>query len=369
MVGGARFSAMLIRLIRNVILVLFSSFLLMELYYQVSLRASNALPSFMRIYDYRFFDSDGTPRFIPNTDAWHRTTEQKPDLQIHINSEAFRGNEPLSSPSVRIAMVGDSTLMNGGVELEETFPFILETGLRATFHDPNIEILNFGVGETNARQYYLKIKHHVLKFHPDLIVVFLYLNDGIESMNTGWDSVDQSAESIWYRSLAFERISKFFKYYYLLFDAKSSGRFDWVGEFQAKNYLKDDSVWREMRNAARQDWGAAWSKESWKTIEHYLSAIRDLGKAESTEIWFAILPVGPQVELSPSADSLFYPQELARQMSVKLNIGLLDPLTFFRAQESASDIYYDQCHFSPRGNKVMSEFLFPKLEEWIKKRH
>lgn len=238
----------------KIVTVLIGSFLVVELYYQLAFRCSSILPSFLRIYDFRYFDSEGTPRFIQNTNAWHKSDQAREDIAIHINSHGFRGAEPLNQPSKRIIMIGDSTVFNGGIRIEKTFPFLTQEALRESIGDPRIEVLNFGVGDTNIRQYYLKLKNHALDFHPDLVLIFIYLNDTSDSLVSSVNATTRSVTTPWYHSFALEELSRLFRNADLLIQASASSRFDWIEEFTNRQYLNNRSSWERLggRTVGRQ---------------------------------------------------------------------------------------------------------------------
>jgi len=356
---------MILRLILKSFATLLAAFLLIEVYYQLNYRAGSALPHFFRVYDYRYIDQDGTPRLPPNLVAWHKSYSGRPDVKIHINSQQFRGNELLQTPSTRIAMIGDSMVFNGAVELEESFPFLTEAYLRSELEDRNIEVINAGVGDINARQYHLKLKNHVLAYRPNLVVVFMYLNDSIETPLTSFDTSSRSIAIPWYHSFAAENIYKLFSNINLLYRAQQSGRFGWVEMFTSKKYLRDQAAWGKMLDDARFDWGAAWNVKNWEVIESAMGAMSNISASHGIEIWMVVLPTKPQLELPESTPELTLPQEFGRNVADHLNVKYLDPLPYLRSLNDADNLIYDQCHFTARGNEAMAKFLTTYLEEWI----
>ena len=355
----------MLNLIRTITVTLVGAFLVIETYYQIAFRWSDVLPSFWRIYDFRHFDSEGTPGFIPNTAAWHKSEQENKDTLININKHGFRGGELLDFPSSRIAMIGDSTVFNGGIEHEKTFPFLVEQSLRKTRGDSSIEVLNFGVGDTNIRQYYLKLKNHVLKINPDLIVIFIYLNDTIEPLVATSGQTNKTPNAIWYHSFAIEHLYRFWRNFTALREAQESSRFDWVDEFQNQEYLNHEIVWQRMLNEARYDWGAAWQEHSWNTIEHWVSEMLKLTSDADVPTWFVLFPVEPQVQIREPYKNLFVPQKFASSMADRKHIRLLDPLLYLRDYSNNGRLFYDQCHLTELGNRAVADFLVPPLQKWI----
>lgn len=357
---------MILRGLLKSFLILLASFLLIEAYYQLDYRAGSVLPAFVRLYDYNYIDAEGTPRVPTNLSAWHKSYAGRPDIKININSQGFRGNEPLPTPTERIIMLGDSMVFNGAVENEQTFPSLTEASLRRTFADSAIEILNFGMGDTNSRQYFLKLKNHALAYHPSLVLVFVYLNDAIETPLTSFNTSARSIAIPWYHSFAFENLSKAFRNFGLVFRSGYSGRFDWIEMFRSRRYLEEDAAWKKMLEDAKFDWGAAWNQEGWRIIETSLAKMVDVAQSQQTELWMVVLPVKPQLELSDSAFELKRPQQLGEDVARRLSLKYLDPLPFLRSLKEPDQLIYDQCHFTALGNKAIADYLVPHLEAWLK---
>ncbi len=97
-----------------------------------------------------------------------------------INSLGLRGPEiarEKPAGAVRIALVGDSFTFGHGVGDAETLPVHLQECLRAAFPGLGIEVLNCGVSGYSSRDEALWIRHRVLSFDPDLILLSYTLND------------------------------------------------------------------------------------------------------------------------------------------------------------------------------------------------
>jgi hypothetical protein len=353
------------RFLLKIPLVLLAAFLVIECYYQLNYGLGAVIPSFFRVYDFAYIDQSGTPRFPPSLSAWHKSYGDRPDVTVTFNSQGFRGPEPLASPSVRIAMLGDSMVFNGAVQDDESFPYLIQSSLRQSLHDPGIEVFNFGVGDIGASKYSLKLANHAVSYRPDLVVVFIYLNDSIEAMSYSKDWARQ-VQRPWYRSYTAENLLKLGRNMHLLYQAQRSERFNWVESFLSRSYLRDAGAWEKMVEAARFDWGSAWYEESWGVIEVELAKMRSLAQGQQAELLLVVLPVKPQLELPDSTPRLYAPQEFARRAAERLGIPLLDPLQFLRDVRDPDSLMYDQCHFTVAGNERFAQYLAPHLEEWIK---
>jgi hypothetical protein len=112
--------------------------------------------------------------FKPNLDAIYQLAPFKtnshgmPDVEVSI--EKPQG-------TYRVAVLGDSVSMAYGVPHELNYHSRLETHLNQSKPYLRFEFLNFAVGGYGLPQYTALLKHKVLQFDPDMIMVGVYLND------------------------------------------------------------------------------------------------------------------------------------------------------------------------------------------------
>lgn len=110
-------------------------------------------------------------------------------VQVALNSEGLRDVEhgPLKENGVvRILALGDSFTLGDGVEMEESYPKVLEEVLNHEKHGKTFEVINAGVYGWDASQEYLYLKHYGLRYNPDLIIWGLYVgNDFYDTARGG----------------------------------------------------------------------------------------------------------------------------------------------------------------------------------------
>jgi len=132
----------------------------------------------------------------PNAEAYLMGTD------VRINSDGLR--EDVDYPverneNYRIAVLGDSLTFGWGVEKYETFEVLLEEMLNET---RPTEMINFGHGNYNTSQQVNLFKEKGLKYNPDKVVVFYFINDAevtpIRSSWT-WISWSRAVTFIWSR--------------------------------------------------------------------------------------------------------------------------------------------------------------------------
>ncbi|MCH7519599.1 MAG: SGNH/GDSL hydrolase family protein [Candidatus Dadabacteria bacterium] len=98
------------------------------------------------------------------------------NVMVNINSDGLRDREyPVSkSDKYRIVVLGDSLTFGWGVPEEGTFATILEENLNSRYPT---EVINFGTGNYNTEQEVNLFIEKGLKYNPDKVVLFYFIND------------------------------------------------------------------------------------------------------------------------------------------------------------------------------------------------
>lgn len=107
--------------------------------------------------------------------------ELKPNLNTYFKLATFKTNSnglrdkgyklSKSGDIFRVAVIGDSFTMPAGVEIEESYHSLLEEKLNKEQRESTYQLINFGVGGYNLRQYLGVIKFKAQEYNPDLIMV------------------------------------------------------------------------------------------------------------------------------------------------------------------------------------------------------
>jgi len=171
----------------------------------------------------------------------HRANSQARIMgaQIRINDDGFRDQDYSIERNTKLRMIllGDSLTFGWGVEKEQTFADILERKLV-----PPTEVINLGVGNYNTRQEVQLFIERGLKYHPDQVVVFYFLNDAEPVPLPGQWGFLQYSESLtlyWAaarRSLShFTRSNYYQNYYKALYKDNQPG---WIDAKNAMIELK-----------------------------------------------------------------------------------------------------------------------------------
>jgi hypothetical protein len=122
-------------------------------------------------------------------------------VDVSINSDSLRDEEyaPERNEKYRIAVLGDSLTFGWGVEKEDTFEVVLESMLS---EKRPTEMINFGHGNYNTEQQVNLFKEKGLKYNPDKVVVFYFINDAeVTPVRSKWTFVSRlrSVTFLWSR--------------------------------------------------------------------------------------------------------------------------------------------------------------------------
>jgi lysophospholipase L1-like esterase len=97
-------------------------------------------------------------------------------VDVAINSDGLRDDEYTveRNEKFRIAVLGDSLTFGWGVEKQEAFETLLEQMLSES---RPTEMINFGHGNYNTQQQVNLFVEKGLKYNPDKVIVFYFIND------------------------------------------------------------------------------------------------------------------------------------------------------------------------------------------------
>jgi lysophospholipase L1-like esterase len=98
---------------------------------------------------------------------------------VRINSHGMRDRDrsrAKPSETVRVAVLGDSTTESLQVDLDRTWPALVEQKLAscAALHGKNVEVLNFGVSGYGTAQELLQLRQRGWAFEPDVVLLAFF---------------------------------------------------------------------------------------------------------------------------------------------------------------------------------------------------
>lgn len=310
--------------------------------------------------------ASGQLRLSPNIDIIikdHPLSHQ--DIPFQTNSLGFRSAELLEKEAsdYRVLVLGDSIVLGDYVLQEHTFPAVLERYLNknktAAFHDRNFQVINAAVGSIDLQNELEILFNQGLAAEPDLVLIALFLNDAHRSL-----VVDIR------RAQRLAKYSAFLGWLIHQLDIRRSLRksrkedhrnLDYFrSQFVASNQI-DASPWWAGKGGFNKlvhdrffDWGYAWSAGFWERVTPLIKVARDAGGEYGFKLAVVILPVAYQVHSALLRDE---PQAAFSSEMSRLGVPHHDVLPVLRQSflQKGSRLYYDYCHLTPEGNKILGE--------------
>ncbi len=303
-------------------------------------------------------------RLRPNTRAFienHSLSNRS--VTISTNSLGYRNRELTAKHGTRILFLGDSITFGDYVEEDETFVKRIES--LAQNAGLNWETINAGVGGISLKNEISILKETGLSTKPDMVVLGFYLNDYLES--PGLYHIEPPRFLAWSRLLYV--LGRAIPLGLAMLDVKNDDRIaKWRKDFEAS--LTSQSLNATQKRFYEQvvqrmdDWGGAWSKYSWETVAPLLHELKSLSEIHRFKLRVLIFPVKHQVEATFLED---FPQKMLLSTTKPLNIPLLDLLPILRTTHSSDGkrLFYDQCHHTPFGQKIIAKEVFEFLRDTI----
>lgn len=308
-------------------------------------------------------------RLRPNTRATiHDHLLSHRDVVIETDSLGLRHPElePKRKGDFRVLVMGDSITFGDYVPFGETYPALLHERLASDGID-HLEVINAGLpGASTADEFhhYLEIRDAV---QPDLVLVGMYLNDAQNSNQFYARSLPRPWSSS--RFLAWVA-SRFERLRLKLMEDVVPPELDpdWGERFRAGRDLRSGYMFRdpaafdfEIYNA-RNDFGLAWNPQAWRALRPIVR-VWSLAAAERGERFtMCLLPVHLQILGTVPDDR---PQREFSAMCHDLDLPCLDLRPPLREawQRDRRTLYYDHCHMTPEGNRVVAG----AIADWLRR--
>jgi len=322
-----------------------------------------------------------------------------------MNRFGFRGPDwsqhPLTN-TFRIAVIGDSFVESSNLPDEHSLTSLIEKRLSVcpAFIDRHVEVLNFGVSGYGTAQQYLLLQRHVVLFHPDLVLLALYVGNDVSDnsrslsvesqkarpyfielpsgelhLDTSFRSTDSFRKAIdvdWQKQLInMSYLLQALKQFYMKRSIVPT-------PVEAQNFRRDTvennappvpESSKLYSSSPDETWLPAWA-----VTEKLLLQMRDWSNQESIEFQLVILPA--PIQALPGEDmrraaiqafglaDLDYPSKRIAQFAAQNHIPYLNLLDPFRAYgDRERDFLYGfpphlgDGHLNPTGNKIAGELI------------
>jgi len=301
-----------------------------------------------------FMTSPSGVRLRPNTHAILRHERLSGGtIDIRTNSLGYRGPEVSSGSGMRILFLGDSITFANYLPEEQTFVRLVGDFGRQMGHAWNT--INTGVGAIGLANEVAILQESGLSVRPDVVVLDFYLNDFLESPGVFMVSPPPILSWSWAARYAAMRFGRY-------------ERREWTAaieeeiEAEVKRRLHPGpGNWKHDRQAFEaiavqwwQDWGGGWSPAAWRLMAPLLRELKRLSEAHGFTLVFVAFPVSYQVEADFVED---WPQRQLIAIGRDLDVPVLDLLPSLRVAVSEGPLFYDQCHHTELGSRVVAQAI------------
>ena len=366
---------------KNIIVVLIT-ILLCLLMFEGFLRVAN--PHYLNPVEIegQIYESDTILgiKTIPNSQStilYYDCSHTPEDFIVYnINSKGLRDDEyEYKKPNniTRIILLGDSMIFGAEVNRTYTIDYYLDNLLL------NTQVINLGISSFGTVQEYLYLKSEGIKYNPDLVITFVYVN------NDGYDNIGLSprgASHLKVRPILVNGTIEYGGY-----TEKSTARFSLLKDYLRKNtytYAMLSKVYHQkiklnigVFGNEYIDYNATFNKQINSTVTA-LKMIDDFCEDKNIKHLVVIIPSGTIVneqyvewkgEKSKNYDYNFK-HTIVKDMR-EHNISCYDLTPYLRENSiyNHDTLYFNNKnnpgHFTPYGNKLVAEKIAEISTEMI----
>jgi len=304
-----------------------------------------------------------TKVFIQNHNLNHASVE------ITTNSLGYRNPELGAKTKPRILFLGDSVTFGDWLPEEKTFVRLTETV--AEKHGCRWETVNAAVGGADLYSELAVLKETGLTVNPDVVVLAFYLNDFQESPGVRLPSFVPWLDKSWLLYHSVRAIS-----FQLARHDVGTENIDVMEGLAVRNWRKrfekdfpcvegdyktSPAAFNCLILRSFWDWGGSWSPGAWKWMRPLFHEFKELAVERGFSPLVVAFPVVYQVEANFLYD---YPQQQLKQICEENGIPVLDLLPILRKArgEGSEPIFYDHCHHTANGNRLIATHIVAALK-------
>jgi hypothetical protein len=305
-----------------------------------------------------------------NHAAGYRVRQGRHSNGLKANSLGFVGDEfklTKSPGKIRIAALGDSFSVGIRVPYEDNYLTIVEQRLM------NAELYNFGVCCTGPREYRILLSTLVWSYHPDLVILPIYLGNDITEVLPAAKLRKFSPDAlhiVWFGLRAVRLVAERFR----LAAEGNADAFKMVplSEFSEDAYLRCSATRLDVCHVPDPPrlFGC------WKDAYHELDGIVVDCREHKVPLLVLLLPDEFQVNSGllrrdlevrgwqRNEVDLALPNRRLSEFFRRRNVPCLDLLASF-VQAGGQAYYRNDCHWNVLGNHLAAEAIGPWLREQL----
>lgn len=318
------------------------------------------------------------------------TIYQRSEFTTHIelNSDGLRDREfslEKDPETYRIISLGDSFAFGLSVELNKSYPKLLESKLK----EENVEVINMGLPGYGNGQELIYLEKYGLKYKPNMVMLGFYPNNDVIDNLVNKKFIFENGVliknpkkikfSTWTKVKNF--LSRKFHTYSLIHKMirqndnvakilKKIGLISKVNQEETRNLFFTDFYLKEDSNE---------SKQAWEITEAILGKFIELPKKEDFKFVIFFIPSKQQInedklnlfleenKLENKELDVFKQQRrIANFIEGNTGVILIDPTKEFISKDTNNTFYWEiDGHWNAEGHKLAAEILYENLKDRI----
>ncbi len=256
-----------------------------------------------------------------------------------INSFGLRGDNftlEKKNNAFRLICLGDSITFGWRVDCKDAYPKKLETILKTNFPEKDIEVINAGVVGYSSLQGLRFLKRDILRFNPDILIVYFGVNDG--------DNADYFSDK-----------------YLSIKSSNTISADSFLSRFKSYRFLKHIllNLIGKRRHYKEENYGGfrVSSQDYRLNIEDFVSLANN--KNIPIIIIVPILYENGFVDKNPRYD-------ITRSLSIRTtgkNVKYINLLPAFKKFRRQKALFFDNSHPTEEGHDIIAREIFKTLTE------
>ena len=305
-------------------------------------------------------------RLIPNRST--RLRWESYDYVVTSNRLGFPGpdyTEQKEHGTLRILTTGDAFTSAEGVNTDQAWPRLLEKKMSAKLTPRNVEVLNFGITGYGPQQYSSIVDTFARTFHPDIIIVEMFVNDYEDVLVNVSESrkgigFDQPLQDGW---RSYVRLSQLRRYTLQELveplAAEILSRPSFLNGYFLGNF------------AALERHGVLSGVEPYKRVQRCLQHIKCVSDSLGAKVMVAMVPASVQVcdpaqldyyprnvNLADTAEfDIDLPQRMTREITDSLGVKYFDLRSIFGSKGPACVYQKRNMHWTVAGHEIAADGL------------
>jgi len=271
----------------------------------------------------------------------------KPRLSgtLATNELGFRDTTYKQNADLKILLLGDSVSWGDGVDMQQSYPFLLEEMLNQDYPEKTFEIINTGVPGYSTFQQLIYLKKYGIKLKPNIIIHQFCLNDVVQRFNVLYE---YGGDNIFLGIDTRNSIQGFQGWM-----INNSRAYEMTIRYLI-NFQKDKEEYA-VKNLSKNELSSE-LLEAWELTLNEISEIAQIAKKEKIPYLLFIAPYRFQLE---DPNNTNQPQIRLKDFTKKNKLFFYDLLDSFylNNQIYGLPLFNDPSHFSVEGHILASTRL------------